>query len=57
MGLPRAPILDALIVEGHRGLVNRYINNPNAYISMIRLEPSPSGQFQVIITHEMANIV
>ena len=57
MGLPRAPILDALIVEGHKGLVNRYINNPNAYISMIRLEPSPSGQFQVIITHEMANIV
>ena len=57
MGLPQAPTVEALIVESRRRLAGRYLNNPDAHVSMIRLEPSPSGQFQVIITVEMANVV
>ncbi|KAN0131564.1 hypothetical protein V8E53_010672 [Lactarius tabidus] len=57
VGFPQAPTVDALIAEGRRRLAGRYLNNPEAYVSMIRLEPSPSGQFQVIITLEMANIL
>ena len=57
MGLPQAPTVEALIAEGRRRLVGRYIDKLDAYVSMIRLEPSPSGQFQVIITVEMANIL
>ena len=54
MGLPRAQTLDASIAEGRRRLAGRYLNNPDAYVSTIRLEPGPSGQLQVIITLEMA---
>ena len=53
MGLPRAQVIDVSIAEGRRRLAGRYLNNPGAYVSTIRLEPGPSGQFQVIITIEM----
>ncbi|KAH9018170.1 hypothetical protein EDB84DRAFT_660850 [Lactarius hengduanensis] len=56
MGLPRALTLDASIAESRRLLAGRYLNNPDAHVSTIRLEPGPSGQFQVIITLEMANV-
>ena len=54
MGWPMAQTLDASIAEGRRRLAGRYLNNPEAYVSVIRLEPGPSGQFQVIITLEVA---
>lgn len=57
MGLPQAPTVETLIAECRRRLDGRYLNNPDVYVSMIHLEPSPSGQFQVIITVEMANIL
>lgn len=57
MGLRQAPTVETLVAEGRRRLAGRYLSNPDAYVSMIRLEPSPSGQFQVIITVEMANIL
>ncbi|KAH9018660.1 hypothetical protein EDB84DRAFT_1442344 [Lactarius hengduanensis] len=57
VGLLHAPILDASIAEGRRRLAGRYLNNPDAYVRMIRLEPGPSGQFRIIITLEMANIL
>ena len=50
-------MVEALIAEGRRHLVGHYIDKLDAYVSMIHLEPSPSGQFQVIITVEMANIL
>ena len=56
MGLLQAPSLDASIAEGRRRLADLYLNNPNTYVSMIRLEPGPSGRHQVIITLEMPNI-
>ncbi|KAH8994097.1 hypothetical protein EDB86DRAFT_1282967 [Lactarius hatsudake] len=56
MGLPQALTLDASIAESRRLLAGRYLNNPDAHVSIIRLEPGPSGQFQIIITLEMANV-
>lgn len=57
MGLLQAPTLDASIAEGRRRLADLYLNNASAYVSMIRLEPGPSGRFQVIITLEISNIL
>ncbi|KAH9042292.1 hypothetical protein EDB84DRAFT_1473217 [Lactarius hengduanensis] len=57
MGSAQAPTLDASIAESRRRLAGRYLNNPDAYVTTIRLEPGPSGQFQVIITPEMTDIV
>ncbi|KAI9448602.1 hypothetical protein BJY52DRAFT_1228254 [Lactarius psammicola] len=57
MGLPWTPTLDTSITESLRRLAGSYLNNPDAYVSRIRLEPGPSGQFQVIITLEMTNTV
>jgi len=47
------------MAESRRHLAGSYLNNPYAYVSTIRLEPGPSGQFQVrvIITLEMTNLV
>ncbi|KAI9449384.1 hypothetical protein BJY52DRAFT_1192628 [Lactarius psammicola] len=56
-GLLWAPILNASIAEGWRRLAGRYLNNPDAYVRVIRLEPGPSGQFQVVIVLEMASIL
>ena len=52
-------MLDESITEGRRRLAGLYVNNPNAYVSAIRLEPSvsASGQLQVIITLEMVNLL
>ncbi|KAH9043557.1 hypothetical protein EDB83DRAFT_2523858 [Lactarius deliciosus] len=57
IGLIPAPILNASIAEGRRRLAGHYINNPDAYVSVIRLEPGQSGRFQVIIVLEMADIL
>ncbi|KAH9021742.1 hypothetical protein EDB85DRAFT_1999696 [Lactarius pseudohatsudake] len=57
IGLVPAPILNASIAEGRRRLAGHYINNPDVYVSMIRLEPGQSGRFQVIIVLEMADIL
>ncbi|KAH9015744.1 hypothetical protein EDB83DRAFT_2528937 [Lactarius deliciosus] len=56
-GSLRALTLDASIAESRRRLAGLYLNNPEGYVSMIRLEPGASGQFQVIITLEMPNVL
>ncbi|KAH8994109.1 hypothetical protein EDB86DRAFT_1283451 [Lactarius hatsudake] len=56
IGLLQAPTLDTSIAESRRRLASRYLNNADAHVSMIRLEPGASGQFQVIITLEMTNV-
>ena len=50
MGLAQALTPDASIAESRRRLANRYLNNPDIFVSTIRLEPGPSGELQVIIT-------
>ncbi|KAF8265434.1 hypothetical protein EI94DRAFT_324890 [Lactarius quietus] len=57
MEFPWAQTPDASIVEPRRRLAGRYLNNPDAYVSTIRVEPGPSGHFHVIITLEMTDIV
>lgn len=59
MGFTRAQTLDGSIEEGRRRLAGIYLNNPDAYVSMIRLEPGEFGRFQIIITLDMTmtNIV
>ena len=47
-------MLDASIRER---LAERYLNNPDAYVSTIRLEPGASGQLQVVITVEIINLL
>ena len=49
-------MLDESIREDRRRLAARYVNNPDAYVSTIRLEPGASGQLQVVITVEMVNL-
>jgi hypothetical protein len=53
-GLVQASTLDTSIAEGRRRLAARYVNDPDVCVSTIRLEPGPSGRFQVIITLETA---
>ena len=50
-------MLNASIRQGRRRLAQRYLNDPDAYVSTIRLEPSASGQLQVVITLEMVNLL
>ncbi|KAI9446212.1 hypothetical protein H4582DRAFT_2052301 [Lactarius indigo] len=39
-----------------RRLADRYVNNPGSLVSVVRLEPGPSGGFQVVIMLEMADL-
>jgi len=57
MGFPTARTLDTSIAEGRRRLAGQYLNNPDAFVRTIRLEPGPSSQFQAIITLEMTNVI
>ena len=45
------------VTESLRCLASRYINNPESLINGVRLEPGPSGRFQVVIMLEIANIL
>ena len=57
MGFAQAQPLDATITENLKRLANQYLNNPDANVSTIRLEPGPSGDLQIVITLGMANNV
>ncbi|KAH9030349.1 hypothetical protein EDB85DRAFT_1440756 [Lactarius pseudohatsudake] len=43
--------------EGLRRLADRYVNNPASLVSVVRLEPGPSGGFQVVIILGMADLL
>ena len=55
--LDRPQVLDRPVTESLRRLARRYINNPESRIITVRLEPGPSGQFQVAIVVEIADIL
>lgn len=57
MVFPWAQTPDVSIAESRRRLAGQYLNNPNAYVATIRLEPGLSGRFEVIITLEMTDIM
>ena len=46
-----------LAADGLRRLADRYVNNPGSLVSVVRLEPAPSGGFQVVIMLEIADLL
>ena len=46
-----------LVAEGLRRLADRYVNNPNSVVDVVRLEPGSSGGFQVVIILETAELL
>jgi len=51
------PIIGVSAAEGLRRLADRYVNNPGSLVSVVRLEPGPSGGVQVVIMLEMADLL
>jgi len=50
-------VFDMSVAEGLRRLAERHINNPESLVNEVRVEPSPSGRFRVVITVEIASIL
>lgn len=50
------PTIRRSVAEGFRRLADRYVNNPNSVVGVVRLEPGPSGGFQVVIILEVADL-
>ncbi|KAH8978298.1 hypothetical protein EDB83DRAFT_2684957 [Lactarius deliciosus] len=51
------PAIGISAAEGLRRLADRYVNNPASLVSVVRLEPSASGGFQVVIILGMADLL
>ncbi|KAH9040235.1 hypothetical protein EDB84DRAFT_1647290 [Lactarius hengduanensis] len=51
------PTIGISAAERLRRLANRYVNNPASLVSVVRLEPGPSGGFQVVIVLGMADLL
>ncbi|KAI9442973.1 hypothetical protein H4582DRAFT_1921647 [Lactarius indigo] len=51
------PTIGISVAEGLRRLADRYVNNPASLVSVVRLEPGPSGGFQVVVILEMADLL
>ena len=43
-------------MDGLGNLANRYLNNPDTFISQLRIEPGPGGRFVVWIALELPDI-
>ena len=52
-----AQAIDMSVPERLRRLARRYVNNPKSLVNGVHLEPGPSGQFQVVITIDITNIL
>ncbi|KAH9073030.1 hypothetical protein EDB83DRAFT_155158 [Lactarius deliciosus] len=39
-----------------RNLASHYLNNPDTHVNILRIEPRPSGRFEVLIVLELADI-
>jgi hypothetical protein len=53
----QAQVLDMSVPERLRRLAMRYVNNPESLINRVHLESGPAGQFQVVITVEIGDIL
>ena len=51
-----APPANMPLENGLRKLVGLFLNNPEALINMLRIEPGPGGRFVVWIALELADI-
>ena len=45
------------VADSLRRLADRYVNNPDSVVGVVRLEPGPSGGFQVVIILEVADLL
>jgi hypothetical protein len=54
--LDQTQVLDMLAAESFRRLAARFVNNPESVINVVRLEPSVSGRFRVVIILDAADI-
>jgi hypothetical protein len=57
MGFSQAQPLDATIAENLKRIANQYLNNPDAHVRTITLEPGPRDELQIVITLGTANII
>ena len=55
--LYQTQIFDMSVMEGLRRLARRYVNSPESLVNVVRLEPSTSGRFQIVIILEVADIL
>ena len=51
------PTIRMSVVDSLRRLADRYVNNPDAVVGVVRLEPGTSGGFQVVIILEVADLL
>ena len=56
MSMVQTSTLDKSIADSRRRLAVSYLNNADAYVSMILLEPGSSGRQQVIIVLETTTL-
>lgn len=54
---PQDPTIRISVADGLRHLADRYVNNPDSVVGVVRLEPGPSGGFQVVIILEVADLL
>jgi len=51
------PTIGISVAEGLRRLADRYVNSPDSVVGVVRLQPGPSGGFQVLIILEVAGLL
>ena len=51
------PTVRMSVADGLRRLADRYVNNPDSVVGVVRLEPGPSGGVQVVIILEVADLL
>jgi len=55
-GLHQVPIFNEPSREILRRMANRYLNDPDSQVDMIRMEPGTAGGIRVNITLELADL-
>lgn len=56
LGPHQAPPANMPPPNGLRNLARHYLNNPDARVNLVFIEPGPGGRFEVLIALELANI-
>ena len=54
---PNEVVLDLSVFERLRRLAERVVNNPESLVNGVRLEPGPSGRYQVVISVQIGGIL
>jgi hypothetical protein len=57
VGSDETQFSDALVMESLRRLARRYVDNPEALVNAVHLEPGRSRRFRVVVVLEVADIL